>query len=393
MVSDANRGWFSVLKNPFRRWKRSYRKRQKVVSLSSGEGRGNALLSYINEGIDLPDDDPYFRGHTNKWECRQIAQLLVEAGYDTDIIDFRNEWFTPSKPYDIAIDIHHNLHRLAPKLPVDCKKILHATGAYVPSLNRQEADRLAELHRRHGIACRPRRSADGASFQASLDMCDFVSLIGNKVTLGTYPSAVRHKVTCMNATASTVFERELHSWPAHREFMWFGGGGAVLKGLDLVLETFEARSDLRLNVVGGPGGERDFVRGYRRQLYETDNIVYHGFLDPSSSEFRDIAQRCVAAIKPSASEGMSTAVTTTMAVGLIPIVSRQTGIDLPTGCGIYLDALTSQCVEKAVDSVLKLTGQETSRQMGMIKEYAQEAYSRDNFRESYRQFLANVVGI
>lgn len=381
------------MKNPFRRWKRSYRKRQKVVSLSSGEGHGNALLSYINEGIDLPDDDPYFRGHTNKWECRQIARLLVEAGYDTDIIDFRNERFTPSKPYDIAIDIHHNLHRLAPALPVGCKKILHATGAYVSSLNQQEAGRLAELHRRRGIVCRPRRSADGASFQASLDMCDFVSLIGNKVTLGTYPSAVRHKVTCMNATASTVFECDTPLRSAHREFLWFGGGGAVLKGLDLVLETFEARSDLRLNVVGGPGSERDFARAYHRQLHETDNIVYHGFLDPSSNEFRDVAQRCVAVIKPSASEGMSTAVTTTMAVGLIPIVSRQTGIDLPTGCGIYLDALTGECIEKAVDGVLGLTVQETLQQMQMVNEYAQHAYSRDNFCESYRRFLTNVVGI
>ncbi|WP_419911899.1 glycosyltransferase [Hoeflea sp.] len=360
--------------------------------MKSSAGRGHALLSYINEGVTLPEDDPFFNGHTNKWECRQIAHLLVEAGYTTDVIDFRNKRFVPEKQYDVVIDIHHNLQRLAPDLPPECKKVLHATGSYVPHLNKREAERLADLRDRRGIVCRPRRSGDGGTLQASLETCDFVSLIGNAVTRSTYPMEQQTKITCINATASNVFDRKIGPVPQHREFIWFGGGGAVLKGLDLVLEAFDGRRDVRLNVVGGPGGERDFLKAFKRQLFETDNITFHGFLEPTSPEFCEVAERCIAAIKPSASEGMSTAVTTTMSIGLIPIISRQTGIDLPRGSGFYLEALTSDKIIEAVDATLRLTDLEVQRQMESVQAHAQEAYSRERFRENYVHFLTEIVG-
>ena len=320
---------------------RSHRRRQQIETLHKAANNRHALLIYLNERLHLEEDDPFFHGHTNKWECREIARTLCNIGFNVDAVHHQNDSFSPERAYDIVIDIHGNLERLLPMLPKECRKVVHATGSYVPSLIAAETSRLDELQRRRGALCRPRRSSSIDGYDASLAIADHVSLIGNAVTLATYPKDVRAKTSCIDATASVapVLHRTSISEP--RAFLWLGGGGSVLKGLDLLLEVFGRRPDIKLHIVGR--AERDFAKAFRRELFETDNISYHGFLDLTGERFRAVAEASFAFIKPSASEGMSTAVTTAMNVGLYPIISRQTGIDLPTDRGMYLQDLTPMC--------------------------------------------------
>ncbi|MEX3008467.1 glycosyltransferase [Hoeflea sp. TYP-13] len=364
-----------------------------MESLHNDEYDKYALLSYLNDGLHLDEGDAFFGGHTNKWECREIAHLLHQLGYNVDVIHYLNDTFIPARPYDVAIDIHANLHRLSPLLPKACRKVLHATGSYVPSLIEQEAERLAELRRRKGVNCRPRRSSNGQTYSNSLRVSDYVSLIGNDVTLSTYPPEIQSKTTCLNATASVTQRLDRATLPNRREFLWLGGGGAVLKGLDLLLEVFANRPEIHLNIVGGGGGERDFAKAYRRELFELNNIEYHDFLDVSGPEFHSVAERSVAVIKPSASEGMSTAVTTAMTVGFYPIISRQTGIDLPDGTGIYLDDLSHAAIETAIGRVLSMSESDLIDDIKRVQDHAGSAYSRENFSKRYRQFLTDEVGV
>nr|WP_276562423.1 glycosyltransferase [Hoeflea prorocentri] len=355
--------------------------------------RKHALLSYLNEGIRLAEDDPFFDGHTNKWECREIAHILFDLGYNVDVIHYLNDSFLPAKPYDVVIDLHGNLPRLAPHLTPDCRMVLHATGSYVPSMMEAEAQRLEALKRRRGIKCRPRRISDGDAFKASIEASGHISLIGNRTTLSTYPLNAQSKITCINPSPSRTKAVDRSSLPEQREFMWLGGGGAVLKGLDLLLDCFVRRPDLHLHIVGGVSGERDFSAGYATELFQTDNIHYHGFMDLAGDEFNTLAARCVSVLKPSASEGMSTSVTTAMTIGLYPIISRQTGIDLPDGAGIYLRELTCDAIDEAIDRFLLLSDEQLLDDLANIKRYAQTQYSRQAFSSQYRSFLTNTVGV
>ncbi len=73
--------------------------------------------------------------------------------------------------------------------------------------------------------------------------------------------------------------------------------------------------------------EKDFCDLYRRELFETTNIVPVGFLDITSDGFREIVQECAYVVLPSCSEANAGSVLTGMSAGLIPLVSRECGFD------------------------------------------------------------------
>jgi glycosyltransferase involved in cell wall biosynthesis len=57
-----------------------------------------------------------------------------------------------------------------------------------------------------------------------------------------------------------------------RNFLWFGSGGFIRKGLDLVLEAFAGMPEYHLTVCGPIEEERDFQQAFAKELYDTPNI-------------------------------------------------------------------------------------------------------------------------
>ena len=72
------------------------------VSLEAGGPASGkrALLSYIADAVVWPDDHPRLRTHSNFWECREIARLLVAQGYNVDAIDWNDSVCQPNRSYD-----------------------------------------------------------------------------------------------------------------------------------------------------------------------------------------------------------------------------------------------------------------------------------------------------
>ena len=123
---------------------------------------------------------------------------------------------------------------------------------------------------------------------------------------------------------------------ARRRFLWFGSGGLLHKGLDRVLEVFAALPDFELTVLGPIDREPEFERAFHRELYETPNIHTHGWIDVASPEFLALALRHLALVYPSCSEGQNGGAVTCMHAGLIPVLSRESGVDLAPEYGIEL---------------------------------------------------------
>src|SRR3989344_6157475 len=100
-----------------------------VVHLSPQEKtRGNVLISYIT--LPFVASNRILNAHTNRWECKEIANIFLERGYAVDIIDWTNTTFIPKKKYTYFLDIHSNIERITPLLNKDCIKIFHATTSY-----------------------------------------------------------------------------------------------------------------------------------------------------------------------------------------------------------------------------------------------------------------------
>lgn len=356
--------------------------------------RGRALLSYIADSIAWPDDHPKLLTHSNYWECREIARLLNDMGFSVDAINWNDFSFNPGKEYDLVLDIDANLQRLAPLLPEKAVRVLHLTGSYAPFQHKAELERVAAFEQRTGKLYSPKRLVRWIELtERSLRLAHHCSLIGNDFTLQTYPEEYRGKMSLVPVSGSVLprVRNTEEMTPSKREFLWFFGSGAVHKGLDLVLEVFYRRPDWILHVVGDATCEQDFVAANKHHLSQP-NIRVHGRLVPGESSFTDKIQDAFCFIAPTCSEGISPAVVTCLQLGLFPILSRQTGVDLPASCGLFLGDLSSLSIERAIQSLLSLDKTEIVRQTEACQALALEKYSRKAFRQAYSNFLRNIIG-
>ncbi len=229
-----------------------------------------------------------------------------------------------------------------------------------------------------------------------LRFSDACSLIGNSYVLKTFPEIFRDKINTVTVSASKLnYIKSAENYvPVGREFLWFFGSGAVHKGLDLVLEVFAKNKDLTLNIVGGIDKERDFCKGFENELTMLPNIKYHGFLPPSSQKFSDIVRKIFCFIAPSCSEGISPSVASCLQLGLFPIISKFTGVDLPCGCGIYLNELSVNELEKTILDVYKMSSEKLKYQIELCQKDALHRFSRERFTQDMTNFInkALIIG-
>jgi hypothetical protein len=350
---------------------------------------GRALVSYLADGVGRPEDDVRYNGHPNVWESRQLALTLASLGLAVDVVDYRNRSFSPACPYDVVIGIDSHAARLAEAARTP-RYLLHLTGSDPVFQNEAELARLDALAARRGIACRPRRQVeDVADFEAAIAGADACSLLGNDATLATYPEAIRTKTTCIPVSAAKTGGVSARS--GADGFLWFGGRGAIHKGLDLTLEAFSRLPDRTLHVVGPIDDEEDFVAAYRRELTQLVNVHVHGFLDPAGRKFGEVVQQSFALVAPSCSEGCSTAVVTGLHLGLVPLISRQTGVNLPPGAGRFLESLDVGDVAAVVQTATAVGVSDRFRQSEACKSFAQRTYTRERFAIAVSDYLRSTL--
>jgi glycosyltransferase involved in cell wall biosynthesis len=358
--------------------------------------RGRVLISYALSSAGLPEDHPVFAYHSGPWESNIIIRLFRQYGYTVDCIHYTDNQFVPEETYDVIFAINGDLLRLAAYAPGRHSiKIFHPCSSSVAYQNAAEMDRIHGLEkRRRGALYMPKRQEAYERIENKvLEIADYCVLTGSTKTLDTYPSEFHHKITTITVSASPLsFIKNKNDFvPPQKEFLWFFGRGAVHKGLDLLLEVFAKNEQWVLNIVGLVKREPDFMRIYHRELNEQPNIRLHGYLNPSSTAFIEIAKRSFCFIAPSCSESISTACATMMQLGLYPLVSTDTGIELPDGCGMYLDPCTLDTIEAKVRQVYEMTNADLEQQITKTQTFALREYSREKFARDMDQFLSRVL--
>jgi glycosyltransferase involved in cell wall biosynthesis len=356
----------------------------------AGEPRGHALVSYVP--LPMLGAVDRFQGHSNVWECAEIVRIFNRLGYMVDLISWQDTAFVPRWDYDVVFDIHRNLSRFAGPTT---RAVFHVTGSNPVFSNGAEARRLAELLERRGVSLAPCRSVcaeDLRIFAENLERADLITLIGNEVTESTFPSHLRGRIRRVTATGAFLPEEAQRGRSSvGREFLWFNGTGAVHKGLDLTLEVFTRHPELVLHLVGPYLKEIDFVDAYRRELTECPNIRSHGFLYPASRKFRQIADRVSFFVSPSCSEGISTSAITCMQMGMIPVVSANTGITLPPDSGCLLQECSVEVIESAVLAVTAKGDNLVREESTRIRDFARETFSREQFYEKMMFALHSLL--
>jgi glycosyltransferase involved in cell wall biosynthesis len=363
-----------------------------VVTLSpAGSPCGNVLLSYILDPFLVPDGKPISNAHTHDWESLQMARTFVDLGYTVDAINYLNQGFVPEKHYAVVIDVRRNLERWVPLLPSTCIKVFHIDAAHLLYSNAAENRRLLELQARRGVTLQPRR---WQMPNRGIELADCATSLGNEFTIDTFRYAGK-PIYRLPISVTTVYQ-----WPeakdfdaSRRNYLWFGSGGMVHKGLDLVLEAFASMPDYHLTVCGPVHEEEDFVAAYHKELFETQNIHTVGWIDVESREFVEVCNRCLGLVYPSCSEGGGGSAIHCMHAGLIPIVSVETSVDIRDEYGMVLKESSVEQIRNSVEQLSSLPQREVERMARAAREFVRKNHTRERFAEQYRKFVAQILSV
>jgi glycosyltransferase involved in cell wall biosynthesis len=360
----------------------------RLVSLQPDRNSaGNALISYIPDDV-LKDEDDVSASHTHYWECRQMAHSFRDAGFHVDVVDFADRAFIPQKPYDVLVSARTNLERLAKHVPEYCFKVAHLDTAHFLTNNANALERLRQVRDTHEVSLRSTRMVES---NWALEAADIGCVLGNEFTAESYRYAGKavHRIPLSSVRKYDWIEGK--DFDACRNtYLWFGSGGFVHKGLDLVIDAFAGLPDHRLLICGPLDLEPRFIKAFEKSMFHSDNIETIGWIDVTSPEFTAIRERTVATIYPSCSEGGGGSVIACMHAGLIPVVTPEASVDV----GDFGTILQERSVQAVRDAVLALSGLPATELECRARdawEYARKHHTREGFARAYDSFVKDVV--
>lgn len=343
------------------------------------------LYRYKPDAVNASEAD--LVGHSGNWCSWCIADILKGMGYTLQLEHWTRQDYTGDKTFDAIFDVVY-LYGLDKAIRADTVKMVHITGADLVYQHRVTLERIAQVKKMTGKELKPfKRPLLQEQLHEHLDRVDHLSVIGNEWTRSTFPERLQKRMQMVNAPASYNPNIEMRrAIPKERHFVWHNGGQSALKGLHLVLQAFRKLPNMHLHVVGL--ADPDFFEAYKADLTLAKNVHYHKWVWTSSSTFKEIMDKSFCQIAPSASDGMSPAVATCLQAGLYPAISRQTGITLPDGCGIYLDG---DNVRDAIMKAYAMSDAELLKQVRVIQEDAMTRYSRKLYRETMTNHLRKCL--
>ena len=363
-----------------------YNKKRNFFVLPVKEAKGHVLFSYINSPFFRSPGDP-LSGHSNMWESREIAKIFNLLGYNVTCINYYDDIkYFLRYAYTAVFDINDNLAFFRGQQTI---LLHHITGSYPRFTAIQEIKRSKEFRQKTNRLYKPKRLvANIRRFDRSMSVADHISLLGNETTLKTFPTEIYSKTTLIPATASYLYKkrRVALEFPEQREFLYFSGYGAVLKGLDLVLDIFSIHPEWTLHICCSLDNEYDFISAYK-DILEKDNIKYHGTIDPASSAFPELLENVFCFISPSCSEGMSTSVLTCLQFGLFPIISKNCGVTLPNDAGLVLKEITHEEIFKSIRTAFTMDRKKIVEQTTTCQKYCEIINSRENFTKNMTRYI------
>ena len=129
---------------------------------------------------------------------------------------------------------------------------------------------------------------------------------------------------------------------------------------------------------------------FRKDLYQTANIFPIGWVAVGSSEYFDLVRNCGTVIQPTCTAGQAGSVVVCMGNGLIPVVTKEAGIDTDD-FGVSLPSINAEEIGKAVDWISSQTAswhEDTSRKVLRV---ARQDFSEAAFGKRFREILIAVT--
>ena len=362
-----------------------------VNEASESSSSKRALMIYIIKPFLVEENDPSFFSHHKNIKCKLIALILGELGYIVDAVDIRDKQFKPSRDYDIVVSNKANLMGMEAHFTKNAKKIFLAsvTNHIVHNRNLQKRHELLFERRK----CKVKVRRIYAEAMPYVTKSDAVVSIGNEFIMSTWKEVFDGPTYSFNNCGfrGTGFPFDSKDFEmARKNFLFFASGSQVQKGLDLLLEIFPKHQSLHLYVCSPFKNERDFCACYRKELFETTNIHPVGWVRVNSPEFYDLARTCAYVIHPTCSEGQPGSVVQCMYAGLIPLVTKEAGIDTED-FGVPFSGDSLEEIERVIIEVSELKENWHREHSVRTRRIAEVKYSENALVEKWRGILTEIL--
>lgn len=329
--------------------------------------------------------------HSSNIEAIAISKIFHNLGYIVDIIQYNGNFELVNKNvyYDIVFGLEPNFLK-AVKLFHPKKSIYYATGAHYEFQNTAEQKRLLALQKRRGILLEPVRYVQP---HESSSLADSVICIGNEWTKGTYQNKCRAieivRISAYEKFPFSILQHKKNWQKATKNFLWFGSWGAVHKGLDLLLDIFSRFPEINLYICGNIKIEKDFMNLYKKEMLQK-NIHLVGWVNPDSNKFKKLCLMCGFVVLPSCSESMNGAVPTCMNAGLVPLVTKETGLDI-ANCGEIFSSDSIRVIENTIIECSKKSTAWLKNESAKAYTIATKNFTIDTFKRDFEKALERLI--
>jgi glycosyltransferase involved in cell wall biosynthesis len=364
-------------------------KKKKIKNYFKTKYPKNALLSYITYPFKKGE---YFR-HTNYFEAMSHAKILNELGYNVDVIDYDYQGEIDFSKYDLLVGFGDAFQRYFESGRNKMKTIYYGTGMHVCHQNHATLKRLKDVYLKRNVWLGKSTRYVEKAWTHQTYLVDAMIVLGNEICVESYRRFYEGQIFNIPAPFYKVIDawELLESNNIRKSFIWFGSSGLIHKGLDLVLKFFSKNPDLKLHICGPIKNEPDFERVYRKELYETPNIITHGFVDIKTEKFKEILKDCSFIIFPSCSEGGCSSVITLIGnAGLIPIITKETTIS--TGYEIWIEDFTVEAIENAVNKALLLSDKDILELRKKNLEYVLKNHTTEVYYKKLKEAYIDILG-
>jgi glycosyltransferase involved in cell wall biosynthesis len=297
------------------------------------------------------------------------------------------EWL-PDQHYDVYIGHGGiNFEHISRALPGVTTKIYFSSGIYWREFNIREARRIYELALRKGYVLPPDRAIRFSEEYAN-QRSDGIICLGNQNSVQSYrqfPLVIGINNAVYPYDWQGLADKDFEQ--GRRHFLFFSGGGSLHKGLDLLLEAFVG-TDLHLHICQIIDPE--FAEIYKAELTRQSNIHIHGYIRMRSAEYEQLASLCNWTISATACEGQPGATLECMASGLIPILSKESNIDLED-FGVLLPDEDIDTIRSTILSASQMDKKDCERRAKTVSSVIQRKYNPEQFKDSFKRAVSQIV--
>lgn len=356
------------------------------INFTASRTQKKAVVSYLTTSYTADWGNQNI-GRTQPLEILSIVKVLTDLDYAIDIVNCNDLNALPiiaSKEYDLIFGFGEVFYQLTLKYP-NAMSIIYMTEHHPDFADREEKKRIAYFYERHKRKARIVRSGNyykshyfNQLYTHVITMSEVDPFLKDyKTPFTIYPTGV--------VNDNFVFHQKNHS-TTKKQFLWLGSFGAVHKGLDLLLDVFENREDIVLHIAGLSEEDEKLLSPKKRV-----NIINHGYINIKTKTFLEVIEKCSFIVLPSCSEGFSTAITTGMLHGLIPIVMKDTGFNRLGHNVILLNDYKVPYLDTRLTEISTMSSKDIANYGESVFNFARENFSNTVFEFNFEKIMNTVL--